>query len=204
MTGAMRFVCSDPDAGDFEFADVEAVLDALEAALVQPATPLFDRVRQSWQPAGLHPEIRAAWEARLRYRPPAAAGCALPELPSMTALARSLPDDADERERAGTAFARMRAALPAEVRHAATTTGAAVRRARRRVGARAAGGGRVGVVVTFAARLSRARGRGRRGTAAEMSRCALASASGISADGRSFGRIRPHPRPPVPARPSPA
>ena len=32
MSGA-RFVCSDPDAGDFEFADVEAVLDALEVGL---------------------------------------------------------------------------------------------------------------------------------------------------------------------------
>ena len=115
MTGAMRFVGSDPDAGDFEFADVEAVLDALEAALLQPVTPLFDSVRQSWQPAGLHPEIRAAWEARLRYRPPAG-GLRLPELPSMTALARSLPDDADERKRRRVAFARVKASVPAEVR----------------------------------------------------------------------------------------
>ncbi len=91
MTGTTRFVCTDPDAGDFEFADIDAVLDAIEAALVQPATPLFDAVRQSWQPVGMHPEIRAAWEARLRYRPPAASGLGLPALPSMTALARSLP-----------------------------------------------------------------------------------------------------------------
>ena len=35
MTGTTRFVCTDPDAGDFEFVDVDAVLDALEAALVQ-------------------------------------------------------------------------------------------------------------------------------------------------------------------------
>ena len=82
MTGTTRFVCTDPDAGDFEFADVDAVLDALEAALVQPATPLFDAARQSWQPVGMHPEIRAAWEARLRYRPPAASGLGLPALPS--------------------------------------------------------------------------------------------------------------------------
>lgn len=116
MTSTARFVCSDPDAGDFEFADVEAVLDALEAALVQPATPIFDAVRQSWQPAGLHPEVRAAWEHRLRYRPPSAAGLGLPELPSMTALARSLPDDADERERRREAFARVRAPVPAVVR----------------------------------------------------------------------------------------
>ena len=90
MSGA-RFVCSDPDAGDFEFADVDAVLDALEAALVQPATPLFDAVRQSWQPVGLHTEIRTAWEARLRYRPPTGRGLALSELPSVTALVRSIP-----------------------------------------------------------------------------------------------------------------
>lgn len=115
MTATARFVCSDPDAGDFEFADVEAVLDALEAALVLPATPLFDAVRQSWQPAGLHPEIRHAWEARLRYRPPSETGLRLPELPSVTALVRSLPDDADERDRRQKAFARMKAGQPAVV-----------------------------------------------------------------------------------------
>lgn len=104
MTGTMRFVCSDPDAGDFEFADVEAVLDALEAALVEPGTPLFDAVRQSWQPVGLHAEVRAAWENRLRYRPPTP-GLGLPPLPSMTALVRSLPDDAERRREA---FARAR------------------------------------------------------------------------------------------------
>ncbi len=91
MTGTARFVCSDPDVGDLEFTDVDAVLDALEAALVQPGTLLFDSARQSWQPAGLHPEVRAAWEARLRYRP-AAGGLALPTLPSITALVRSLPE----------------------------------------------------------------------------------------------------------------
>jgi hypothetical protein len=115
VTGTARFVCSDPDAGDFEFADVEAVLDALEAALVQPATPLFDTARQSWQPAGLHPEIRAAWEARLRFRPPSESGLALPELPSRTALARSLPEDADERDQRREAFARVRASAPMAV-----------------------------------------------------------------------------------------
>jgi hypothetical protein len=115
MTGTARFVCTDPDAGDFEFADVDAVLDALEAALVQPGTPLFDAARQSWQPLGLHSEIRAAWEQRLRFRPPAGAG--LPELPSMTALVRSLPgDDADEQARRREAFARVRAPVTAVVR----------------------------------------------------------------------------------------
>ena len=104
----MRFVCTDPDAGDLEFADAEAVLDALEAALVQPATPLFDSARQSWQPLGLHAEIRAAWEHRLRYHPQTP-GLGLPALPSVTALVRSLPADGDELERRREAFARIRA-----------------------------------------------------------------------------------------------
>ena len=106
MSRAARFVCTDPDAGDLEFVDVEDVLDALEAALVQPATPLFDMARQSWQPLGLHAEVRAAWEDRLRYHP-ATPGLGLPPLPTVTALVRSLPDgDAVERREA---FARVRA-----------------------------------------------------------------------------------------------
>jgi hypothetical protein len=108
MNRAARFVCTDPDAGDLEFADADAVLDALEAALVQPGTPLFDVVRQSRQALGLHPEIRAAWEDRLRYQP-AAPGLGLPPLPSMTALVRSLPEDDDELERRRQAFASVRA-----------------------------------------------------------------------------------------------
>ena len=115
MTGTARFVCTDPDAGDFEFANVEAVLDALEAALVAPATPLFDAVRQSWQPVGMHPEVRAAWQARLSYRPPSSSGLGLPALPSLTALARSLPDADVEGEARRDAFARLRAGVPAEV-----------------------------------------------------------------------------------------
>lgn len=111
MSGA-RFVCSDPDAGDFEFADVAAVLDALEAAIVAPATPLFDAARQSWQPLGMHAEIRAAWADRLRYQPPGVGGLALPALPSMTALARSLPADEDERELRREAFSRVRSGPP--------------------------------------------------------------------------------------------
>jgi hypothetical protein len=108
MSQAARFVCTDPDAGDLEFADADAVLDALEAALVQPGTPLFDVVRQSRQALGLHPEIRAAWEDRLRYQP-ATPGLGLPPLPSMTALVRSLPEDDDELMRRRQAFARVRA-----------------------------------------------------------------------------------------------
>jgi len=108
MSRAARFVCTDPDVGDLEFADVDAVLDALEAALVHPGTALFDLARQSRQPLGLHPEIRAAWEERLGYQP-ATPGLGLPPLPSMTALVRSLPDDDDELQRRREAFARVRA-----------------------------------------------------------------------------------------------
>jgi len=117
MSRAARFICTDPDAGDLEFTDVEEVLDALEAALVQPGTALFDLARQSRQPLGLHPEIRAAWEDRLRYQP-STPGLGLPPLPSMTALVRSLPHDEDELECRREAFARVRAgtlpALPAD------------------------------------------------------------------------------------------
>ena len=94
MTGTARFVCSDPDAGDFEFADVEAVLDGLEAALLQPGTPIFDAARQSWQPVGLHPEIRA----RLGGSPPLPAALRRRAGPSRAAL--------DHRDRAESARGR--------------------------------------------------------------------------------------------------
>ncbi len=106
-----RFRCSDPLAGDFEFDDVESLLDGLEAALVSPDTPLFDAVRQSWQPVAAHAEVRAAWDARLRYRPPEAVGLALPELPPEQSFAE------DELSRRREAFAMVRsgrtATLPA-------------------------------------------------------------------------------------------
>jgi hypothetical protein len=63
------------------FQDIEAILDALEAALVSADTPLFDSVRQSWQPVGLHPEVRSAWEARERFRPPDGSRLVMPALP---------------------------------------------------------------------------------------------------------------------------
>ncbi len=81
MTSTHRFRFSDPAAGDFELPDVESVLDALEAALVSPETPMFDQARQSWQPVALHVEVRAGLgaacaipPARYRSRPPAASG----------------------------------------------------------------------------------------------------------------------------------
>ena len=94
MAGRFRF--TDPAAGDFELPDVESVLDALEAALVEPDTPMLDAVRQSWQPVARHPEIRAAWLARARYRPPGA-GLDLPPLPEE---ASGEPDEAARRRAA--------------------------------------------------------------------------------------------------------
>jgi hypothetical protein len=87
-----RFHFSDPV---FELPDVESVLDALEAAVVGPETPMFDAARQSWQPVARHPEVRAAWTARARYRPPGS-GLDLPPLPVETA-----PLDAEVDEAAG-------------------------------------------------------------------------------------------------------
>ncbi len=78
MTHRFRF--TDPAAGDFELPDVESVLDALEAALVGPDTPMFDAARQSWQPVARHAEVRAAWVERAKFRPPGT-GLDLPPLP---------------------------------------------------------------------------------------------------------------------------
>jgi len=78
MTHRFRF--SDAAAGDFELPDVEAVLDALEAALVGPDTPMFDAARQSWQPVARHQEVRQAWAERAKFRPHRT-GLDLPSLP---------------------------------------------------------------------------------------------------------------------------
>ena len=53
-----RFHFSEPA---FDLPDVDSVLDALEATVVGPETPMFDAARQSWQPVAAHPEVRAAW-----------------------------------------------------------------------------------------------------------------------------------------------
>jgi hypothetical protein len=111
---AARYRCSDPLAGDFEFDDVESVLDALEAALVAPDTPMLDTVRQTWQPVAQHPEIVAAWAARTRYGRSETPGLTLPELPSQPAEAQ--PDDELNQRRL--AFARLRAGLPTLPREA--------------------------------------------------------------------------------------
>jgi hypothetical protein len=95
-----RFRFSDAAAGDFELPDVEAVLDALEAALVGSETPMFDAVRQSWQPVARHPEVRAAWAERARFQPPGT-GLELPPLPAE----REVPAEGDESARRRAAYA---------------------------------------------------------------------------------------------------
>ena len=88
---AERFLCSEPEVGDISFADVESILDALEAGLVSSAdTPLFDSARQSWQPVGLHPEVRSAWEVRERYRPPGGSQLTLPGVARPECRSRSM------------------------------------------------------------------------------------------------------------------
>ena len=93
-----RFHFSDPA---FDLPDVESVLDALEAAVVGPETPVFDAARQSWQPVARHPEVRAAWAERERYRPP---GSAL-ELPPLPDEAAPIDAEADETARRRAAYA---------------------------------------------------------------------------------------------------
>ena len=93
-----RFHFSDPA---FDLPDVESVLDALEAAVVGPETPMFDSARQSWQPLARHPEVRAAWVERERYRPP---GSAL-ELPPLPDEMEPIEAELDEAARRRAAYA---------------------------------------------------------------------------------------------------
>ncbi len=97
----MRFRLSDPDIGELELPDLEALLDALESALVTPETPVFDTARQIWQPVGRHPEVRAAWAERARYLPP---GTHRPELPRP----ESDPDQITEQEQRRQAWEMVR------------------------------------------------------------------------------------------------
>jgi hypothetical protein len=91
-----RFHFSDPS---FDLPDVESVLDALESAVVGPETPMFDAARQSWQPVARHPEVRAAWAERARYRPPDSA-LELPPLPEVSAPVGTEDDEAARRRAA--------------------------------------------------------------------------------------------------------
>jgi hypothetical protein len=105
-----RFRFSDPAAGDFELPDVEAVLDALEAALVVPETPMFDAARQSWQPVARHAEVRAAWAERAKFRPPGAS-LELPPLPDQEVRGES---DESARRRAAYALVLRGNRIPVE------------------------------------------------------------------------------------------
>ncbi|MBA3553972.1 MAG: hypothetical protein H0W29_04330, partial [Gemmatimonadales bacterium] len=82
------------------------MLDALEAALVSPDTPMLDTARQSWQPVAAHPEVRAAWIERSKFRPPSGTGLTLPELPALAAVAATSGDAESTRRRE--AYARVR------------------------------------------------------------------------------------------------
>lgn len=75
------------------------MLDALEAAVVGPETPMFDAARQSWQPVARHPEVRIAWAERARYRPPGSA-LDLPPLPDEAAPLDAAADEAARRRAA--------------------------------------------------------------------------------------------------------
>ncbi len=90
-----RFRFSDPE---FDLPDVESVLDALEAAVITPDTAMFDVARQSWQPVARHPEVRSAWKARARFRPPGGV-LDLPPLPP------EADDPTDESARRRAAYA---------------------------------------------------------------------------------------------------
>ncbi len=91
-----RFRFSEPE---FELPDVESVLDAVEAAVVGPDTPMFDTARQVWQPLARHPEVRAAWAERARFRPPGSP-LDLPPLP-----AEDQPAESEEAARRRAAYA---------------------------------------------------------------------------------------------------
>lgn len=95
-----RFRCSDPLTGDLDFPDVASVLDAREAALLSADTPMLDTARQTWQSVAAHPEVRAAWIERDRFRPAAGNGLALPELPAMAAVAGGAHQEAILRRQA--------------------------------------------------------------------------------------------------------
>ncbi len=99
MTTASRFHFSDPV---FQLPDVESVLDALEAAVIGPDTPMFDSARQSWQPVARHPEVREAWAERAKFRPPGT-GLDLPPLPQ-----EATPGESEEAARRRAAYALVR------------------------------------------------------------------------------------------------
>jgi hypothetical protein len=105
---ALRFRCSDDSGAEFSWDTVTEVLDALEAGVLDPRAHLFDAARQCWQVAGAHPEVRAAWEERRRFRP-ADAACDLPPIEELTpAPPEADPGALDDLARRRLALAYMR------------------------------------------------------------------------------------------------
>ena len=82
MTQARFRTAREPGTG-LVLPTVDALLDALEAGRLGPDDVVFDVQLQTWMRARAHPELRAAWADRQRYRP----------LDDRTALDR-LPDAA--------------------------------------------------------------------------------------------------------------
>jgi hypothetical protein len=68
MTQARFRTAREPGSG-LVLPTVDALLDALEAGRLGPADVVFDVQLQTWLPAKLHPELRAAWTERQRFRP---------------------------------------------------------------------------------------------------------------------------------------
>jgi hypothetical protein len=68
MTQARFRTAREPGTG-LVLPTVDALLDALEAGRLGPDDVVFDVQLQTWMPAKLHPELRAAWAERQRFRP---------------------------------------------------------------------------------------------------------------------------------------
>jgi hypothetical protein len=68
MTQARFHTAREPVTG-LVLPTVDALLDALEAGRLGPDDVVFDVQLQTWMPAKLHPELRAAWAERQRFRP---------------------------------------------------------------------------------------------------------------------------------------
>ncbi len=68
MTLARFRTSTEPGSG-LVLPTVDALLDALEAGRLGPDDVVFDVQLQTWMPARAHPELRAAWCERQRYKP---------------------------------------------------------------------------------------------------------------------------------------
>jgi hypothetical protein len=64
-----RFRTERREGSGLVLPSVDALLDALEAGRLGPDDAVFDAVRQAWLPVKAHPEVRAAWADRQRFKP---------------------------------------------------------------------------------------------------------------------------------------